>query len=396
MNSKILFAYVAFLAILQFLALDITLPIFVTLTSFFDTTPGDVQQSASAYLLGMAAGQVLWGALSDTFGRRSILMVSLGIFSLATLACTIVPTIEWLWAARFIQAVGVCAPAAIWQSILVDTCEAHRRDIVFAWVFPITALSPIFMPMVGAFLLETAGFESTFLFTAGVGIFLLTMTIIWLKETLPVHKRHPLAFHTYIKHAMNLMTCPVFMGNTGLICLSSASFYVFLTEFPFVVDRVGLSEAAMGPLIIPQTILFMIGGALSAWMARTWGKTNALLYVTLLAIAGAVMLCASVMLYPLTSVWQVLAPYAVTAFSNGAIYPLAFSLIFEVHDDKAGTAAGWVAFYLALMGFVGAFFMGLFSSWGEVGMAILVLAFYVLCLGSWMLAALFLKRHATH
>ncbi|MFI4956652.1 MAG: Bcr/CflA family efflux MFS transporter [Gammaproteobacteria bacterium] len=396
MNLKILFGYVALLAILQFLALDITLPIFVTLTSYFQTTAGDVQQSASAYLLGMAAGQVLWGALSDTFGRRSILIVSLGIFTLATLACTLVPSIEWLWVARFIQAVGVCAPAALWQSILVDTHEAHRRDIVFAWIFPITALSPIFMPMVGAFLLERVGFESTFVFTAAVGVFLLVMTFLWLKETLPVHKRHPLALHTYIKHALNLMSCPVFMGNTGLICLSSASFYVFLTEFPFVLDRVGLSESAMGPLIIPQTIIFMLGGALSAWMARAWGKRKALLYVTLLAILGGVALCASVMLHPLSSVWQVLIPYAVTAFSNGAIYPLAFSLIFEVHDDKAGTAAGWVAFYLALMGFVGAFFMGLFSAWGEVGMALLVLGFYVLCLVSWMLATLFSEKHVTH
>ena len=189
------------------------------------------------------------------------------------------------------------------------------------------------------------------------------------------------------------MTCPVFMGNTGLICLSSASFYVFLTEFPFVLERVGLPESAMGPLIIPQTIIFMIGGALSAWMARSWGKQKALLYVTLFAAVGGVALCASVMCWPLSSVWQVLVPYAMTAFSNGAIYPLAFALIFEKHDDKAGTAAGWVAFFLALMGFVGAFFMGLFSAWGEVAMAAWVLVFYVLCLVSWMLAVLFSEKH---
>lgn len=390
------FLYISLLAILPFMALDITLPIFVTLTDYFHTTAGDVQQTASAYLLGMAAGQVIWGGLSDTFGRRSILAVSLIIFSVSTLACAVVPSIEWLWAARFIQAIGVCAPAALWQSLLVDRFELRRRELFFAWIFPITALSPIFMPMIGAFLLAQVGFEATFLFTAGLGTLLLLMTVVWLKETLPVHKRHPLAVRTYISNALHLMSCPVFMGNTGLICLSSASFYVFITEFPFVVDRLGMPESALGPLIIPQTLAFMVGGAMTAWMTRVIGKQQALLGVTVLAIVGSVALCVSVMLFSVTSVWQILLPYAVTAFANGAIYPLAFSLIFEVHDDKAGTAAGWVAFYLALMGFVGSFLMGLLNGWGEAGMAVLVLAFYVICLFSWILAALFSEKHVTN
>jgi MFS family permease len=344
----------------------------------------------------MAAGQVLWGALSDTLGRRVILATSLFVFTCATLLCVFAPTIEWLWVARFMQAVGVCAPAALWQSILVDCFESRRRDILFAWIFPITALSPIFMPMLGAWLLHMAGFQSTFFFTAALGLLLLIMTLGWLQETLPIERRHPLAIKTYFSNAIHLMSCSIFMGNTGLICLSSASFYVFLTEFPFALDQLGLPESAMGPLIIPQTLIFMVGGLLSAWMTRVWGKQKALLCVTVVAILGAVLLCCSVILWPLESVWQILAPYAVTAFSNGAIYPLAFSLIFEMHDDKAGTAAGWIAFYLALMGFVGAFCMSLFSAWGVVGMALLVLVFYLLCLGSWVLSVVGSEKHLKH
>lgn len=396
MNAIIFFFYVASLAILPFMALDITLPTFVTLKDFFHTTPGAVQQTASAYLLGMAAGQVMWGALSDTFGRRSILTVSLVIFTVATWVCTRLTNIEALWAARFVQAFGVCAPAALWQSLLVDVFEARRREIFFAWIFPITALSPIVMPIIGALLLLWAGFEATFIFTAGVGVCLFLMTIGWLRETLPVERRHPLALRTYFHHAFHLMSCPVFMGNTGMICLSSASFYVFLTEFPFVIDRLGLPESALGPLLIPQTVVFMIGGGMSVWLARVLGKQRALLIVVLLAIVGSVLLCASVMLFPVSHVAQILVPYSITAFSNGAIYPLSFSLIFEVHDDKAGTAAGWVAFYLALMGFVGAFCMGLLSDFGATGMAILVLGGYLLCQISWWVAVSFSEKHSTY
>ncbi len=370
-----------------------TLPIFVTLQSFFNTTSGDIQQSVSAYLLGMAIGQVFWGALSDSIGRRIILIVSLSLFILASCACAIVSTVEWLWIMRFLQAVGVCAPAALWQSILVDALALHRRDIFFAWIFPFTALSPIFMPMLGAFLLSTFGFQSTFLFTAVLGLFLFMMTISWLQETLPVERRQALALKTYFVNATKLMSCPIFIGNVGLICLSSAAFYIFLAEFPFALHRLNLPESLIGPFIIPQTLTFMLGGALSAWMGRTFGKQKALCYVIVVAIVGSIVLCASVMYWPVKSVWQILVPYAITAFSNGAIYPLSFSLIFKAHGDKAGTAAGWVAFYLALVGFVGTFCMGLVSAWGAVGMALLILGCYGLCLGSWLTGAIGSEKH---
>jgi MFS family permease len=226
-----------------------------------------------------------------------------------------------------------------------------------------------------------------------VGLGLLITTIYMFRETLSTARRHPLSLKTYALHAIQLMSCPVFMGNMGLICLSSASFFVFIAEFPFALHQLRLSESMMGPLLIPQTIVFMVAGVLSAAMSRRFGKSRSLWYVTWLAILGSLILWAVVAFTPLTSIWQILIPYALTAFSNGAIYPLAFSAIFEAHDDKAGTAAGWVAFYMGLMGFVGAFLMGVFNEAGVVGMALLILVFYGLCLGAWALTACFIERH---
>lgn len=396
MQRIVWFGYIALLAFLPFMALDISLPTFVTLTDVFHTTAGPVQQTASAYLLGMALGQVGWGPLSDTWGRRNVLAVSLLIFTLASFACAHVHTIEALWVARFIQAIGVCAPGALWQSVLVDRLETAQRDVYFAWIFPITALSPIIMPFIGAILLAWVNYQATFYATAMVGLVLLMMTSGWFAETLPLEKRHPLAWGVYFRHAVDIMTCPVFLGNTGLICFSSASFYVFLTQFPFTVDKLGMPESWMGPLIIPQTVFFMLGGLVSPWLSRHMGgKTRALLGVSCIAIVGSLILCVSVIVYPVAHMAQILAPYSITAFANGAIYPLAFSLIFESHDDKSGSAAGWVAFYLALTGFVGAFCMGLMSRWAETGMALLILVCYGLCVVSWWVCARFSEKHAT-
>ena len=147
------------------MAIDFYLPSFPTLAREFATDVEHVQLSLASYFVGIAFGQLIYGPLADRYGRRRPLLVGVLLFTLASLGCALAPSLEWLIAARFVQALGGCAGMAISRAVVRDLCDPLESAKTFSKLMLVMGVAPILAPMGGGVLLELPLHDGESLFT---------------------------------------------------------------------------------------------------------------------------------------------------------------------------------------------------------------------------------------
>jgi Bcr/CflA subfamily drug resistance transporter len=375
---KILF--ICCLSILSYVSSDVYLPAFPALQAGFATSKSMVEYSLTTYLLGLAIGQLIFGPLSDTCGRKKILIIGFMLYVFASLLCAFSPSIYVFCMGRFLQALGVSAASGLWQAIVVDSYPpGKKRDHVFSIVIPSISLSPVFSPIIGGYLTAIAGWYTVFLLLALIGVIMLTLSVFAYQETHPVHARQAFDRHYWLEKSQLLLSSRVYCGYMGGIMFASGAFFVYITEIPFVLKSLGETEKSIGYLFAPQSIAFVLGSLYSKTIAPE-KKQQALRGITWIAIGASLVLVFTSYL-PAYSIWQFIIPYAITAFVNGAMYPLGYALIYEAHGDMPGMVAGLSACLLAFVGFFMSGLMGLLSVYGALAMAGLILLSYMLSIG---------------
>lgn len=142
--------WLAGLSVLGFLATDMYLPAFSAIQQDLDTSSAVVSATLSLFLAGFAIAQLVWGPLSDRYGRKPVLLAGLAIFALGCLGTLWVRDATLLLVLRFLQAVGVCAATVSWQALVTDNYPAHRVNRIFATIMPLVGLTPALAPLLGA------------------------------------------------------------------------------------------------------------------------------------------------------------------------------------------------------------------------------------------------------
>ncbi|HBM08653.1 MAG TPA: Bcr/CflA family drug resistance efflux transporter, partial [Pseudomonas sp.] len=144
------------------LAIDFYLPAFPSIARAFATDVEHVQLSLAAYFIGLALGQLIYGPLADRYGRRWPLLVGVTLFTLASLACAFAPSLDWLIAARFVQALGGCAGIVVTRAVVRDSCDPVQGAKVFSQLMLVMGLAPILAPLAGGLLMNAFGWQAIF------------------------------------------------------------------------------------------------------------------------------------------------------------------------------------------------------------------------------------------
>jgi len=229
-NSLGFMLYLAGLSMLGFLAIDMYLPAFGPMQTALNTSEGAISASLSIFLAGFAFAQLLWGPLSDKLGRKPILIAGLSLFILSCLGILWVTDATQLLILRFLQAVGVCSAAVLWQALVIDRYDAASAQKVFASIMPLVALSPALAPLLGAWVLEHYDWEIIFIILMAVGIVLLLPTFLLKKVTV-----NNLAGDETAKESVSfvkLLSSRIFSGNVLIYAACSAGFFAWLTGSP--------------------------------------------------------------------------------------------------------------------------------------------------------------------
>lgn len=325
--------YLACLSMLGFIATDMYLPAFKAMENDFVTGPEQIALSLSVFLAGLAIGQILWGLASDKFGHRNTLAAGLALFAIASLGLSFSEQVWQLLSLRFVQAIGVCAPAVIWQAMVIKRYPSETSQQVFATIMPLVALSPALAPQLGVLLLAQFGWSSIFVALAVIGLLLVAATLMQPADSVENKT-------TSIKSdIVSLLRSKTYMGNVIMFATACAAFFAYLTGMPEIMAQLGYEAKDIGMSFIPQTIAFMAGGYIGKRGVQKFGDEKVLKQLLALFSIAAILVFMATQ-WQLTSIWPLLAPFCLIAVANGALYPIVVNRALSSAKQSPATAAG--------------------------------------------------------
>ncbi len=165
------------------LAIDMYIPAFPEIANGLKTIEAKIQLSLTAYFIGMALSQIIYGPIVDRFGKRMPLFIGLTTFIIASILCAIATNIEQLIVYRFFQALGGCACIIIPRAIVRDVFSPQESARVFSHLMLVMGIAPIIAPLGGTFILSFFGWEGIFNFLAIFGIICLALSYKFIPET---------------------------------------------------------------------------------------------------------------------------------------------------------------------------------------------------------------------
>lgn len=339
-------ATLAMLTALGPLSTDFYLPSLPDIGGFFSAGTARAQATLSFFLFGFAAGQFFWGPLSDRIGRRPVLFIGLGLFSLATAACAFAPSIEALIGARFLQALGASGPIVLGRAMVRDLYEGPRAGRELARMGMIMGLVPAAAPILGGFLHEAFGWRSTFLASLGFGLLLTGIVAAALPETLRRRLDEPFSIVAMLKGFGVLLQNRAYRVYVALTSLAYAGLFAFISGSSFVVIEVfRLSPRAYGLIFAIMVAGYILGTIIAQRLVGRRGMDGVLaLGVACLAAGGVAMFLATLAARGGTGLLPALAvalPMALYGVGVGLTMPQSQAAAMMPFPERAGAASSF-------------------------------------------------------
>jgi DHA1 family bicyclomycin/chloramphenicol resistance-like MFS transporter len=235
------FALTALLAALNAigpLSTDMYLPSLPDIADRLGASSAQVQLTISFYLIGFAIGQILYGPVSDRYGRKAVLLGALGVYCLASIACTFSTSVEMLYVGRAMQALGASGSLVITRAIVRDLYSGARAGRELSLISSVMALGPVLAPVVGGALQTAFGWRSSFIALALIGV--TSAAVVWalLPETMHRRVTEPFSLSSMLKSYGIVAQNPAFLAYLGLATFSYAGLFAWISAASFVLQNV--------------------------------------------------------------------------------------------------------------------------------------------------------------
>lgn len=332
-------AVLAMLTALGPLSTDFYLPSLPEIVRVMATDVSGAQATLSAFLFGFAAGQIVWGPLSDRLGRRPVLIAGLCLFSVTTLACAFAPSIEALIGARFAQALGASGPIVLGRAMVRDLYEGPRAGRELARMGTIMGLVPAVAPVLGGVLQTAFGWRSTFLASLVFALAILAFVVTMLPETLRQRSPERFSLLAIIRGFRLLLQNRAYRIYVALTALAYAGLFAFISGSSFVLMGIyGLSAPAYGLSFGFCVLGYILGTIIAQRLVGRRGLDGVIaLGVACLAGGGLAMLLG--VSTGLGGPLGVVVPMALYACGVGLTMPQAQASAMMPFPDRAGAAS---------------------------------------------------------
>lgn len=261
----LLYLYILLGALAAFppLVTDMYLPALPAMTSYFSASPSTIQMGLAMCILGLAAGQLVFGPLSDKYGRKPILGAALLLFLISTIACIFSPTIEWFNLCRFFQGLGGAGGVVLSRSVATDCYSGRELAKTLAIIGAINGIAPVTAPVVGGFFAESIGWRGIFWILFAVGCVLLAIYLPF-RESHPVEKRHKGGFGSLIKQSGALLRNKAYLIYVILFGLTNGVLFGYIASASFILQNdFGLSELMFGIVFAVNSLAIAAGSMVS-------------------------------------------------------------------------------------------------------------------------------------
>jgi MFS transporter, DHA1 family, multidrug resistance protein len=335
------FALTALLALLTALgplAVDMYLPSFPAIGRLLFASPATVQLTLSLYLISYAAGQVIYGPLSDRFGRLPVMRASLAIYCLASLACALAPNIEMLLGARMLQALGSSGTVVLARAIVRDVYSGARAGRELSLMGAIMALAPVLAPMIGGVLQSAFGWRSHFFLHIAIG--LIAALLVWRKlpETLKA-STGPLSARAIFAGYAEITRNRAVLAYVAMLAVSFSGVFAWISGSSFVLQELyGLSPLAFGLAFAAASGGYLAGTAIATRVVQPLGLDRTIGIGAAALAAGGLGAVAAIPLGGSSPILLV-AAMALYAVGMGLVQPQTMAGAMMPFPHRAGTAS---------------------------------------------------------
>lgn len=321
------------------LSMDTYLPSMPDIARQLSVSASQVQFTISAYLVGFAVGQILYGPISDRYGRKPVLLGGLFIFSVATLACSLAASIDLLILARVFQALGSAGLVVVTRAIVRDLYTGARAGRELSIMASVMALGPVIAPIAGGILQTAFGWRSIFLALFIIGIMGLVSTILLLPETLRQRAQEPFSFVAMVKSYGVVLRNTAFLSYMSLGSSSFAGLVVWLASSAFVLQNIyGLSALHFGIVFASGAVGYMGGTAFAARSVATMGIDKVVGTGALIQAIGGLTMVAGLTFVPESPIPLIIAP-AIYVAGMGMVQPPSIAGAMTPFPERAGAAS---------------------------------------------------------
>jgi DHA1 family bicyclomycin/chloramphenicol resistance-like MFS transporter len=257
------------------LSTDLYLPSLPLLASVFATDAASVQLTLSVFLVGFAVSQLVYGPMSDRFGRRPVILGGVAVFVVASIACTFAQSIEQLIAARLFQALGACCGPVLGRAVVRDVYGRDGAARILAYMAMAVALGPAVGPVIGGMLTTAFGWRANFVLLLAFGAVILAAAALLLDET-NAH-RDPLALRPgrLAANYATLLRDRVYVGYVLCASFVYSGIFAFISGSSFVlIDGLGLTPELYGLSFGTAVIGYMTGSFAAGRLSVGFGTVR--------------------------------------------------------------------------------------------------------------------------
>ena len=326
------------LAMLMPLSIDMYLPALPVISEQFGVPAGSAQMTLSTYILGFAVGQLLYGPMADSLGRKPVILGGTLIFAVAAVACALAPTIDYLIITRFFHGLAAAAASVVINALMRDIYPKEEFSRMMSFVMLVTTIAPLVAPMAGGAVLVWFSWRTIFWILAAAAI--LASLAIWffISETLPAEKRQKFHLRTVLGNFASLFRHKRVLSYMLASGFSFAAMFSFLSAGPFVyIELNHVSPQHFGYYFALNIVFLFIMTTINSRIVRRVGALNMFRAGLFVQFAMAVWMVACALLD--VGFWSLVLGIAVFVGCVSMVSSNAMAVILDEFPHMAGTAS---------------------------------------------------------
>ncbi len=325
-------------------AIDAYLPALQEIATEFDVSIAVVQQTLTAYILPFALMTLWHGAISDSFGRKNIILIMMALFAGGTLCCAFSWNIESMLFFRALQGITAGAGMVVGRAVVRDLLEGAEAQRLMGMVAITFALAPAVAPVIGGWLHVWFGWRSIFIFLAILSAGIWAWAWRAMPETLPRERRQPFKPGQLFSGFVNVLRSGPFLALGFALAFGFSGIFLYIVSAPvFLMQHIGVSETAFLWLFGPMTAGMMLGVFLSNRMAGKYSARQTILRAYSICVVAAVGNLVFHYLHSPALPWSVVPLFIYTIGSSMAMPSLTLVAL-DLFPERRGMASSCQSF----------------------------------------------------
>jgi len=334
---------------LQLLGIAITLPALPSIAADYGVDSADAQLTISAFLAGIAASQLLYGTLSDRFGRKPVLLGGLALYGLTGLGCALAPSIGWLIGLRLLQGVAAAGGSVIARAMVRDLFSGREGVRMLSRFTIMNGAVPLLAPLAGGWLLILTGWRGVFAALSVASLASLAFAAALLAESIREKDHGATRLGQLFSNCRRFITTPGCLALASLIGLINGAQFGYSATSSFVLMKTfGVSSSNYGWFLAITAVAMMVGSWASGRLALRWSIRRSLTVAVSVNCASGLAVLAGTLIAAHTGqrgalgIALMIVPMLFYAFVLGMLFSNAIAGALHPLPDIAGLASGLV------------------------------------------------------